>query len=92
MSDPGDADGIDEAQHLLQAMQARLRRNAARQRTPPQRAAPAAVDRPDMPPPRNQRKGGRAVAALGRYREVVALEEPQRERKAPPDAGPRPAW
>jgi hypothetical protein len=69
-------------------MGTRLRRQAAPQRPPPQRAPGAAIDRPDMAAAGDEGKKGGPVAALGRNRQVVALREPQREREALPRAGP----
>src|SRR5208282_4104205 len=44
MTDPGNAECIRETQHVFQAVGARLRRYAAPQHKPPQRASGAAID------------------------------------------------
>ena len=79
---PRDPDGIGEAKHLLEPMQPGLVRHRAGERATAQLAAPPGVDRPDVTAPGEQREEGRAIAALGRDREVVALEQAQREFEA----------
>jgi hypothetical protein len=89
MPDPGNAERVRETQHVFQAVGSRPRRHAARQHKPPQRAPGAAIDRPGMTPPGDQREQRRPVAALGGHGEMVALRQPCREHEPLPDARTR---
>ena len=82
LGDPRDAERVGKPQHLLDAMQARARRDAAGERIANEASAQPRGHRRDAPAARQDREIGRPVARLGRYREVVAPEQPPRERKA----------
>ena len=77
-----DAERVGEPQHLLDLVDVRRHRRAAVKHRPLEPAAELRSvlrDQPRVPPSRQKRKQRRPVAGLGRHREVVALEQLQRE-------------
>jgi hypothetical protein len=79
---PRDAKRVGEAHHLLDAMDVRRQRRAAMKDAAFEETAkprPIRVGQPGVRTPGEQREHRRAVAGLGRNREVVALEQARRE-------------
>ena len=82
LGDARDAERVGKPQHILDAMQAFARRDAAGEDVADEASAQPRRHRRDAPATRKDREIGRPVARLGRYREVVAAKQTPCEREA----------